>query len=125
MDCRVNRQMNQRILSKRDFTLLTAAWLLSPLCPAQAQVKVIGTHGQGMEGEVTSTLPRSRPSSNAVPPAGSAPLPTSTVLIIGDSLSAEYGLARGKGWVNLLAQKLQSYIHLQFSQGGYRVRTNS
>jgi acyl-CoA thioesterase-1 len=31
-----------------------------------------------------------------------------TVLVLGDSLSAEYGLARGSGWVALLAQKLKS-----------------
>lgn len=29
------------------------------------------------------------------------------VLIVGDSLSAEYGLARGQGWVALLEQRLQ------------------
>ncbi|MFM7000293.1 MAG: arylesterase, partial [Limnohabitans sp.] len=29
------------------------------------------------------------------------------ILVIGDSLSAEYGLTRGTGWVNLLQQKLQ------------------
>lgn len=28
------------------------------------------------------------------------------ILIVGDSLSAEYGLARGSGWVNLLVQRL-------------------
>ncbi|CAN5791376.1 arylesterase [soil metagenome] len=28
------------------------------------------------------------------------------MLVVGDSLSAEYGLARGSGWVNLLAQRL-------------------
>ena len=32
---------------------------------------------------------------------------TAHVLILGDSLSAEYGLARGTGWVALLEQKLQ------------------
>ena len=30
------------------------------------------------------------------------------VLVVGDSLSAEYGLARGTGWVALLTQKLQA-----------------
>ena len=30
------------------------------------------------------------------------------VLVIGDSLSAEYGLTRGKGWVKLLEQRLQA-----------------
>jgi acyl-CoA thioesterase-1 len=29
------------------------------------------------------------------------------ILVVGDSLSAEYGLTRGTGWVNLLQQKLQ------------------
>lgn len=31
-----------------------------------------------------------------------------TVLVLGDSLSAEYGLARGTGWVPLLEHRLQS-----------------
>ena len=30
-----------------------------------------------------------------------------TILVVGDSLSAEYGLQRGQGWVALLAQRLQ------------------
>ena len=30
-----------------------------------------------------------------------------TILVMGDSLSAEYGLARGKGWVALLEQRLK------------------
>jgi acyl-CoA thioesterase-1 len=31
-----------------------------------------------------------------------------TVLVLGDSLSAEYGLARGTGWVTLLDQRLKA-----------------
>ena len=31
-----------------------------------------------------------------------------TLLVVGDSLSAEYGLARGTGWVALLEQKLRT-----------------
>jgi len=31
-----------------------------------------------------------------------------TVLVVGDSLSAEYGLARGSGWVALLEQRLKA-----------------
>ena len=34
--------------------------------------------------------------------AGEAP----TILVVGDSLSAEYGLPRGSGWVSLLEQRL-------------------
>ncbi len=41
---------------------------------------------------------------------GSAPAraaaPAPTVLVVGDSLSAEYGLPRGSGWVALLEQRL-------------------
>jgi acyl-CoA thioesterase-1 len=35
-----------------------------------------------------------------------AQTPQRTVLVLGDSLSAEYGLARGSGWVTLLEQRL-------------------
>ncbi len=34
--------------------------------------------------------------------------PRNTVLVVGDSLSAEYGLKRGSGWVALLERKLVS-----------------
>ena len=43
--------------------------------------------------------------SAAAHPAGQ-PGPAVTLLVLGDSLSAEYGLARGSGWVALLTQKL-------------------
>jgi acyl-CoA thioesterase-1 len=40
-------------------------------------------------------------------PAAAAPAPApSTVLVVGDSLSAEYGLKRGSGWVTLLERRL-------------------
>ncbi len=35
-----------------------------------------------------------------------AATPRSTILILGDSLSAEYGIARGSGWVALLERRL-------------------
>jgi acyl-CoA thioesterase-1 len=38
----------------------------------------------------------------ATPPDPAAPV----ILVVGDSLSAEYGLSRGKGWVALLEQQL-------------------
>ncbi|HEY0293827.1 MAG TPA: arylesterase, partial [Bordetella sp.] len=37
--------------------------------------------------------------------AGAAPA-AKTVLVVGDSLSAEYGIARGTGWVPLLGRRL-------------------
>jgi acyl-CoA thioesterase I len=33
---------------------------------------------------------------------------TPTILVVGDSLSAEYGLQRGAGWVALMAQRLET-----------------
>lgn len=48
-------------------------------------------------------------------PAPSAPANAEhKVLIVGDSLSAEYGLARGTGWVALLEQRIrQNQLHAQ------------
>jgi acyl-CoA thioesterase-1 len=43
----------------------------------------------------------------AIVPARAAVGATPTILVVGDSLSAEYGLARGSGWVALLEQRLQ------------------
>jgi acyl-CoA thioesterase-1 len=37
-----------------------------------------------------------------------------TIVVLGDSLSAEYGLERGRGWVSLLQKKLQAE-HIQAS----------
>ena len=42
---------------------------------------------------------------DAAMPASAARSP-SVILVVGDSLSAEYGLARGQGWVALLEQRL-------------------
>ncbi|MBI5257497.1 MAG: arylesterase [Burkholderiales bacterium] len=39
-------------------------------------------------------------------PLLAAAAPTRVVLVLGDSLSAEYGLARGSGWVALLEKRL-------------------
>jgi acyl-CoA thioesterase-1 len=57
----------------------------------------------------------------AAMPASSTPLLSSghAVLVVGDSLSAEYGLARGSGWVSLLAQRLAA------SKPGWTVRNAS
>lgn len=47
-------------------------------------------------------LPASGASAQQNEPTGAGP----TVLVMGDSLSAEYGLKRGEGWVALLEQRL-------------------
>ena len=44
-----------------------------------------------------------------MPAAGAAPQgKAARILVVGDSLSAEYGLARGSGWVALLERKLRA-----------------
>jgi acyl-CoA thioesterase-1 len=102
---------------RRDFNLgALGAGLLGTLglSTASAQQQVITSTGKGMEGEITSTGPHRRrgQAPNNVPPPGSAPAPgtapAATILVLGDSLSAEYGIPRGKGWVALLADKLQA-----------------
>jgi acyl-CoA thioesterase-1 len=40
-------------------------------------------------------------------PAAAAASAQRTILVVGDSLSAEYGLRRGSGWVELLGERLQ------------------
>jgi acyl-CoA thioesterase-1 len=50
-------------------------------------------------------LGQAQPAANASPATRSS---TDTVLVVGDSLSAEYGLKRGSGWVSLLEEKLQA-----------------
>ena len=42
------------------------------------------------------------------PAVARAPQSPRRVLVVGDSLSAEYGLPRGRGWVELLAQRLRA-----------------
>jgi acyl-CoA thioesterase-1 len=37
---------------------------------------------------------------------GASAAPTPSILVVGDSLSAEYGIARGSGWVALLEKRL-------------------
>lgn len=41
-------------------------------------------------------------------PAQGAPVRARRIVVLGDSLSAEYGLARGSGWVALMEQRLQA-----------------
>ncbi|GAA5234753.1 arylesterase [Verticiella sediminum] len=48
----------------------------------------------------------SAPAQTAAVPRGSDE--GARILVVGDSLSAEYGLPRGAGWVSLLAQRIES-----------------
>ena len=81
---------------------------------AFAQRQVISSNGSGLEGDVVTTRPRpphGQTPIGQIPPPGSAPvpgtIPAASILVLGDSLSAEYGISRGKGWVALLAAQLQ------------------
>ena len=54
-------------------------------------------------------MAQSATASAALPPAATPPAKSKvaqTILVVGDSLSAEYGLRRGTGWVALLEKRL-------------------
>jgi acyl-CoA thioesterase-1 len=110
--------MKTPAMRRRHFNLTALSlWLTAMINPTRvdAQQQVITSRGEGMEGEVVSTDPhrprnsRAQPApayANAPPPPGS--VAAAVILIVGDSISAEYGLPRGKGWVSLLQMKLQT-----------------
>ena len=57
------------------------------------------------------------------PPPGS---PSHTLLVVGDSLSAEYGLTRGSGWVDLLAKRMsEQYPNYQVTNASISGDTTS
>ena len=63
--------------------------------------------GLALAGLSIGAAAQDRPTAGTAP--SSAPSPSaaaSTVLVLGDSLSAEYGLPRGSGWVAQLGQRL-------------------
>lgn len=64
------------------------------------RIKAIGAAGLLLAGLMLAPFP-SAAQAPAVPAPGH-----DTVLVVGDSLSAEYGLRRGTGWVPLLEKKL-------------------
>jgi acyl-CoA thioesterase I len=104
-------------MRRRHFNLtIASAWFIGLFTSARvgAQQQVITSRGEGMEGEITSTDPHRPRGQRGLPPAPAnyppppGTVPAAIVLIVGDSISAEYGLARGKGWVSLLQAKLQT-----------------
>jgi acyl-CoA thioesterase-1 len=112
--------MKDHAMLRRHFTLSAISAGLGGLSmlwrsgSANAQQQVITSTGQGMQGEIITTQPKRQRGQNMqepqVPHPGSAPgmVPAASILVLGDSLSAEYGIARGKGWVALLTAKLQA-----------------
>ncbi|MEX8503928.1 MAG: arylesterase [Leptothrix ochracea] len=57
----------------------------------------------------------------AATPTGTTPHTAKRLLVVGDSLSAEYGLERGTGWVALLGQKLKESEDPSGSMGSVEV----
>jgi len=88
-----------------------AAMPLMPLTAAQAQGSPVAV-GTGPAPAPTAG-PGSSPGAAQGAQAGTAqaapprPAEAPLVLVVGDSLSAEYGIARGAGWVALLEQRSQ------------------
>lgn len=73
------------VLNRRDCIAIAAAAACVGFCGpgAWAQAPGVPAHGKGKD------------------------TPGSTIVVVGDSLSAEYGLRRGTGWVALLEEKLK------------------
>jgi acyl-CoA thioesterase-1 len=76
------------VLRRRHFIAATAGFLAAGLLSAPFAAE-----------KAAHTAPATAPSSATA----------KTILVLGDSLSAEYGLARGSGWVALLEQRLQGH----------------
>jgi len=111
---------------RRDFNGFAWRGLLAGLLAPSvwAQQQIIRSTGEGQEGEIWSTPPKRppgtgihRPTANTPPPMGYPPpgmmpppgvVPQPTILVVGDSISAEYGLPRGSGWVALLSERLRA-----------------
>jgi acyl-CoA thioesterase-1 len=93
------------------------AWLgaavahcIAPLLPASLHAAAAA---QGAGPSSSAAARPAVPAANTAVPAAAgssaaarATAGAKTVLIVGDSLSAEYGLARGQGWVALLEQRI-------------------
>jgi acyl-CoA thioesterase I len=85
VDCAVDLSRRAMVAKCSRTTLTVAlAGLSAPWALAQANAGAKGSNASG---------------------AGNPARP-STILVVGDSLSAEYGLQRGKGWVALMEQRL-------------------
>ena len=75
--------------------------------------RIIGMLAGAAVTVVAAVMPNT---SHAQQPAKKAPADTRPVLLVlGDSLSAEYGLARDTGWVKLLEQRLARQAANQYS----------
>jgi len=58
---------------------------------------------------LAAALPALADAQPAAPTAAQTPsVQPPRILVVGDSLSAEYGIRRGSGWVNLLQQRIQA-----------------
>jgi acyl-CoA thioesterase-1 len=69
----------------------------------------LGVLGLGIAGLSAGVLVQNAQAQTAVAAAGSPATATGAprLLVVGDSLSAEYGIARGTGWVPLLQERLR------------------
>ncbi|OUL80329.1 arylesterase, partial [Paraburkholderia hospita] len=89
----VKRRLKVRAVAS--FTALTAAYFLivfAATFSASAQAAGNATAAAAMANPTGSNTQQAKP----------------TIIVLGDSLSAEYGLPRDTGWVSLMRQRLSS-----------------
>ena len=78
------------------------------LLAALASLPAMGGRGGAILTPILAAAALTGPVAVAAPRASGAVGTRTLVLVLGDSLSAEYGLRRGSGWVELMAKRLAS-----------------
>jgi acyl-CoA thioesterase I len=91
-DIDLSSSATRTALSRRAWLRHCSAWVLAGVAGGVSTVAAQGNSGPA------------QPARSPAPGAGAA---APRLLIVGDSLSAEYGIPRGSGWVALLEQRLQ------------------
>jgi acyl-CoA thioesterase-1 len=77
-------------------------------CSNRARRRLLGLLSAAMAGSVLPLGAQTPDPARGGAPAGAAAA-SGPILIVGDSLSAEYGIARGTGWVELLRMRLRDH----------------
>jgi acyl-CoA thioesterase-1 len=90
--------MTSFLRAQRRLTLFRLASL-----PLAGTATLIGLAGGAPAARASATA------GGASSRADALPMARPTLLVLGDSLSAEYGLRRGSGWVAMLAERLASH----------------
>jgi len=117
-----NRFRPARPVTVASIALFVAATAMGGMANAQGKI----TPDAARQAQTTSRETHTANTTESSPSNPLAATRTSKLLVLGDSLSAEYGLPRGTGWVALLSQRLnQSTDHYIVTNGSISGDTTS